>query len=155
MTFHVTRAAVRLRRQRSEAGGLQVFIGTNPFNANDPPYHSHCTLTLAAPTADTRLLIGQALRGVAAIYRPGFRYKKAGVMLLSLSSADRRQAALFEPGDGARSRRLMETLDAVNARLGRGTVRFGTEGFQHGWAMRQTYQSPAYTTRWAEVPWME
>lgn len=152
VAFHMTRAAVRLRRQRSEAGGLQVFVGANPFNPTDPPYYSHCTVEFTAPTADTRVLIGQALRGLAAIYRSGPRYKKAGVMLLSLSPADRRQAALFEPGDGARSRRLMETLDAVNARLGRGTLRFGTEGFQHGWAMRQAHKSPAYTTRWDELP---
>lgn len=65
---------------------------------------------------------------------------------------DRPQGALFDPGDGERSRRLMETLDAVNARLGRGTLRFGTEGFQQGWTMRQAHRSPAYTTRWEELP---
>lgn len=46
----------------------------------------------------------------------------------------------------------MQTVDAVNARLGRGALRFGTEGFRHGWAMRQAHKSPAYTTRWAELP---
>lgn len=152
VAFHVTRAAVRLRRQRSEAGGLQVFVGTNPFNPSDPPYHGHCTVELICPTADTRVLIGQALRGLEAIYRPGYGYKKAGVMLLSLSPADRRQGALFDPPDTERSRQLMATVDAINARLGRGTVRFGTEGFRHGWAMRQAHRSPAYTTRWSELP---
>ena len=118
----------------------------------DPQHHGACTVELPAPTADTRALIGRALRGLAAIYREGHRYRKAGVMLLSLSPADRRQGALFDPGDGARSRRLMATLDAVNARMGRGTLRFGTEGFRQPWAMRQAHRSPAYTTRWEGVP---
>ena len=152
VAFHMTRAAVRLRRQRSEAGGIQVSIGTNPFNPDDPPYHTHCTIELTAPTADTRILIGQALRGLEAIYRPGFRYKKAGVMLLSLSPADRRQGTLFEAPDSARSHQLMAAVDAINGRMGRGTVRFGVEGFRHGWAMRQGRRSPAYTTRWDELP---
>ncbi|MBK8168546.1 MAG: Y-family DNA polymerase [bacterium] len=152
VAFHVTRAAVRLRRQRSEAGGLQVSIGTNPFAPDDPPYHGHCTVELVSPTADTRVLIGQALRGLEAIYRGGYRYHKAGVMLLSLTSADRRQGALFQPGDPARSQRLMTAIDRINHRMGRGTVRFGTEGFGHGWAMRQARKSPAYTTRWSELP---
>ena len=152
VAFHVTRAAVRLRRQGSEAGGLQVFIATNPFAPGDPQHHGACTVELPAPTADTRALIGQAMRGLSAIYREGHRYKKAGIMLLSLTPADRRQGTLFDVADSARSQRLMATLDAVNARLGRGTLRFGTEGFRQPWAMRQAHRSPAYTTRWEEVP---
>lgn len=92
------------------------------------------------------------MRGLTAIYRAGFRYKKAGVMLLSLSPADRRQGALFDVADGARSQRLMATVDQINARMGRGTLRFGTEGFRQPWAMRQAHRSPAYTTRWEELP---
>ncbi len=152
VAFHVARAAVRLRRQGSEAGGLQVFVGTNPFVPSDPHYHGACTVELPAPTADTRTLIGQAMRGLAAIYRAGHRYKKAGVMLLSLSPAGRRQGALFDVADSARSQQLMATVDQINARMGRGTLRFGTEGFRQPWAMRQAHRSPAYTTRWEEVP---
>ena len=152
VAFHATRAAVRLRRQGSEARGLQVFISTNPFVPGDPQHHGACTVELPAPTADTRALIGQAMRGLSAIYREGHRYKKAGIMLLSLTPADRRQGTLFDPGDGERSRALMAALDRINARMGRGTLRFGTEGFDRPWAMRQAHRSPAYTTRWAEVP---
>ena len=152
VAFHVTRAAVKLRRQGSEARGLQVFLSTNPFVPDDPQYHNTGTLELPAPTADTGLLIGQAMRGLATIYREGYRYKKTGIMLWSLSPAHRRQGALFGAGDGERSQRLMETLDAVNARMGRGTLHFGTEGFQRPWAMRQERRSPAYTTRWSDVP---
>ena len=150
--MHVTRAAVKLRRQGSEAQGLQVFISTNPFVPDDPQYHNTGTLELPAPTADTGLLIGQAMHGLSAIYRAGYRYKKAGIALWSLSPAHRRQGALFGAGDGERSQRLMQTLDAVNARMGRGTLRFGTEGFRQPWTMRQERRSPAYTTRWSDVP---
>lgn len=74
-------------------------------------------------------------------------------MLLALSPADRRQGALFDVVDSARSQRLMATVDRINARLGRGMLRFGTEGFRQPWAMRQAHRSPACTTRWEEVPW--
>lgn len=60
--------------------------------------------------------------------------------------------ALFRPGDPARSQQLMTAIDHINARMGRGTVRFATEGFGHGWAMRQAFRSPAYTTRWGDLP---
>lgn len=99
VAFHVTRAAVKLRRQSSEARGLQVFISTNPFVSDDPQYHHTGTLELPAPTADTGLLIGQAMRGLTTIYREGYRYKKTGIMLWSLSPAQRRQGALFGAGD--------------------------------------------------------
>ncbi|MBK9952771.1 MAG: DUF4113 domain-containing protein [Candidatus Competibacteraceae bacterium] len=46
----------------------------------------------------------------------------------------------------------MTAIDHINARMGRGTVRFATEGFGHGWAMRQAFRSPAYTTRWGDLP---
>ena len=96
--------------------------------------------------------IGRAVRELAAIDRAGYRYQKAGVMPLALSAAVHRQGGLFDPGDGERSRALMAALDAVNARMGRGTLRFGTEGFRPPWAMRQAHRSPAYTTRWEELP---
>lgn len=152
VAFHVTRAAVKLRRQGSEARDLQVFVATDPFVPSDPQDHGACTVELPAPTADTGALIGHAVRGLVAIYRAGHRYKKAGIMLLALSPADRRQGGLFDPGDGERSRTLMAALDVVNARMGWGTLRFGTEGFRQPWVMRQGNRSPAYTTRWGEVP---
>jgi len=104
-------------------------------------------------TDDTLVLTSAALRGLAAIFRPGFRYKKAGVMLTLLSDKGARQATLFDdPVARARSEKLMEAMDAINREFGRGTLRSGASGVAQRWAMRAGNRSPRYTTRWDELP---
>jgi DNA polymerase V len=149
---HVARAAVKLRRQGSVTQALVVFIQTNRFKKEELPYHQTVTLRLPAPTADTGNLIGYAVTGVKALYRAGLRYKKAGVMLLNLASAQQCQLDLLHPGDNEQSRRRMQVVDQVNAKMGNGTLRFAREGWQQSWQMRQANRSPAYTTRWEDLP---
>ena len=102
-------------------------------------------------TADTGKLIAAATAALGIIFKPGYRYKKAGVTFLDLVPADRVQGGLFDrPDDAARSRR-MRAVDALNARYGRGTVAFGTAGERHGWKLRREFISPRYTTVWDEL----
>lgn len=101
---YVSRAAEKLRNQDSLAGALMVFIRTNPFNLREPQYHRSLTIPLPEATADTRILINWALRGLRRIYRPGFAYQKAGVMLSELRPRTMAQASLFsDPEDGVAS----------------------------------------------------
>jgi DNA polymerase V len=86
------------------------------------------------------------------LYQPGRRYRGAGVMLLELGSAARAQGDWLAPDAADRAAARLAVLDQVNARWGRGTLRLAREGFQQPWAMRQDHRSPAYTTRWAELP---
>ena len=87
------------------------------------------------------------------IFKEGLRYKRAGVLLTGLSPQEQVQLNLFNRAhyDG-RQKALMATLDRINERFGRGTVRLGAEGLQQAWAMKQDRRSPRYTTRWDEVP---
>jgi hypothetical protein len=87
-------------------------------------------------TADTGRLIGAALRALAAIYRPGFRYKKAGVVFLELIPAGQAQAGLFDAPDNAASKARMRADDALNRRYGRHTVTFAASGRRRGWKLR-------------------
>ena len=152
---YTARAAEKLRRQQSQASALQVFLQTNPHKEGEPQYHPGIVVPLVEPTDDTRWLASQALRGLEKIYKPGYRYQKAGVMLMGLADAKTAQADLFSrPSERAavQSKRLMQTLDQINAKLGRGTLRLAAEGIHQPWRHRANYPSPRYTTQWAELP---
>ena len=107
---------------------------------------------LPFPTNDSRQIVAIALEGVAAIYQPGNRYVKAGVGLLDVCDRQFNQFDLFHSGQSVHSEKLMQLLDKTNARHGRNTLFLGAEGVVQKWAMRQQYKSPAYTTRWGDLP---
>jgi DNA polymerase V len=145
--------AEKLRAQKSLAAAVHVFIYTDRFREDLPQYSGNQTLPLAHPSDDTRALTAAALKGLEAIYRSGYGYKKAGVMLGLITPKESIQGALF--GDGAhdgRSSRLMRAMDEINHAFGRGTLKLGVAGTQHRWAGRSGSLSPRYTTRWDELP---
>ena len=95
------------------------------------------------------------MRGLEKIHKPGYRYQKAGVMLMGLADANTAQFDLFAASAAQtsdRSKHLMETLDQINAKMGRGTLKLAAEGFIQPWRHRANYPSPRYTTQWAELP---
>lgn len=147
---YVGRAAEKLRRQGSRAGAVQVYVRTNPFKADHPQYQRGLTVPLAEPSDDTRLLARAALLGLKRIYKPGYAYQKAGVMLMDLTDASHMQAALFDVDRGNPA--VMRVMDRINAYWGRGTLRLAAEGVDPAWRMRRGMMSPCYTTRWSELP---
>ena len=146
---YTSRAAYKARRQGLAVAAIGVFVETNRFKPELPQYNATRSMRLSVATADTGRLIKAALRLLAMIYRPGFTYKKAGVMFLDLVPAGQVQAALFERPDDARSQARMAALDAINARYGRGTLGYGFTGEKQGWKLRTDHISPRYTTDWA------
>ena len=153
VTTYLATAAEKLRRQHSVAGAVYVFVMTNRFKENEPQYNAGMTVPLAEPTDDTRVLTHAALKGLAAIFRPGYRYKKAGVLLTVLSDKNSRQSTLFDDQAAReKSTRLMAAIDAINRAYGRDTVHLAVSGTQQRWAMRAGNRSPNYTTRWDELP---
>ncbi|WP_444679506.1 DUF4113 domain-containing protein [Halomonas sp. E19] len=86
------------------------------------------------------------------MYREGPAYAKGGVMLSQFVPARHRTDDLFAPGRRPGSEQLMSVMDRINARMGRGTVRIAQEEVASGWEMRRQFLSPAYTTRWDELP---
>lgn len=155
ISHFASRAAEKLRSQGDNAQALQVFVRTSPFNGGEPFYQNATTLLLPIPTQDTSLLIHHALLGLRQIYRRGYRYQKAGIMLLDLVPALRAQATLFaaaEEREAARSQALMHTLDEINRRMGSGALRYAAEGTRQRWRGAAAKCSPAYTTRWEDLP---
>jgi DNA polymerase V len=147
---YLARAAEKLRYQGSLASALQVFVRTNPFNPDHPQYQRGLTVPLPQATSDSVALTRAALWALKRLYKPGYAYQKAGVMLLDLSDAATPQGCLFT---GHRDNTtLMQVMDRVNRQWGRGTLKLAAEGVQQGWRMRRQRMSPAYTTSWNELP---
>jgi DNA polymerase V len=154
VTELASRAAQKLRKQHSVAAQVLCFIRTSPFRAA-PQYSRSITVPLRRPSADTALIVGAALAGLRAIYRPGFKMTKAGLMLLDLQSdaVEQHELALEDDGVVGRSH-LMEALDGLNLRYGRGTVTMATAGVagdRRVWSMKQERRTPAYTTDWKDL----
>lgn len=146
-----SRAAEKLRQQDSLAGMLQVFARTGMFNPNEAHYSRSIAIALPRPTADSRVLVSAAHGALEQLYRPGYAYAKAGVMLMQLAPARGQQDDLFAPPARRGSEQLMRTLDRINARQGRDTVFLASNGVNPGWAMKQEMRSPAYTTQWSAL----
>ncbi len=147
--------AGKLRKQNSLAGQLLVFIHTSPFRPG-PKYSRSITVPLRRPTADTNLLVAAAVAGLKVIYKPGYDYIKAGVMLLDLQADTFYQGELsLEPDEVHDRSKLMDTLDKLNDRYGRGTLKVASEGLagdKRVWSMRQQLRTPHYTTNWDHMP---
>ena len=153
VSTYVARAAEKLRRQASVAAVVHVFVHTNRFKDDEPQYNASRLVPLPEPSDDTLVLTHYALLGLKAIFRPGYRYKKAGIMLTLLSDKAARQGSLFDdPEARVRSARRMAVLDAINRQFGRDTLRSGASGTAQRWGTRSENRSPRYTTRWDELP---
>lgn len=149
--FYVARAAEKLRRQKSTAGVLSVYIMTNIFT-DDPQYCNQAVVLLPVATDSTAELTAHALACVERLYRPGFRYKKSGIMLTEIVSASQRQGHLFDPvADRARSSALERTVDRINRLMGSGTLSLAASGVSRKWMVKADHLSPRYTTRWTEL----
>jgi DNA polymerase V len=137
------------------AGSIQVYVRTNPFKPDEPQYNNGVTVKLLHPTNNTFRLAEAALYGLKKIYKLGYAYKKAGIMLTDLCPEHQVPVDLFSGFDlpeTQKAKTLMATLDEINAKMGRGTVRSAGEGLRKAWAMRSDNKSQAFTTDWAQLP---
>lgn len=157
VTAFTSRAAEKLRRQSSYASRVLVFIRTSPFR-DDKQFSQSVVVPLRRPNSDSVVLVDAALTGLRSIYRPGYKLAKAGVILLELQAASLEQFELAlepdESNEAPERSRLMDTLDKLNRRYGRGTVLLGSSGTlerSRNWVMKQERRTPRYTTRIGEV----
>jgi DNA polymerase V len=152
LSSYVARAARKLRAQRSRARAIQVSIRTSAFERGAPHYANAAGVRLPHPSADTGVLIGAAHALLKHLWREGYQYTKAGVLLYELSGEEHSPLDLFAgEGDCPRRAKLMDIADAINRR-GLGRVFHASEGTRQGWTMRRSRLSPAYTTRWSDLP---
>jgi DNA polymerase V len=151
MSTFVANSCAKLRAQGSHASLIQVSLYTNRFRKNLPQYNPSFTLPLPQPTNDSLVVNRWADYLVGRLFKPEYEYKKAGIMLGEITPVGQYQADWLEPMQ-ATDTRLMDALDGLNQRFGRGTVKVSTQGAHKEWQMRQDRKSPNYTTDWESVP---
>ncbi|SMF13906.1 Y-family DNA polymerase [Pseudogulbenkiania subflava] len=150
IAHHTARAAEKLREQQSTARLIGVSISTSTFSEHDQ-YHPYTVVPLVHPTDDTIELTHSALAGLRCIYKHGYLYHRAGVILMEIGPREVQQTDMFAPLPSPRRHRLMAALDAINQEYGRSTIHLGAEGLSNRWEMRQDLKSPCWTTRWDQL----
>lgn len=156
VSTHMTEVARQLRCEKAEAKKAGVFFLTSPFKENEPWHAAEPVTELTLPTSDTMRLVEVACRLVEAHWRPGFRYCKAGAFVTDLipEGSCSVTGSLFDLPDEERDaarRRLMECLDDLTRRFGKGAWKIGSSGLADGWQMKRDRLTPAYLTRWADI----
>lgn len=149
---YASRAAEKLRGEHQYCRFISAFVKTSPFALNEPYYGNSASVKLLTPTQDSRDIIAAATRCLDAIWRDGHRYQKAGVMLGDFFSQGVAQLNLFDDNAPRKnSEALMEVLDHLNAKNGKGALYFAGQGIQAGWQMKREMLSPRYTTRYSDL----
>jgi DNA polymerase V len=146
---YASRAGEKLRQQHLAAAAETVFVTTSRFIKNR--YFNSQTIEFAVATSDTRQLINAASTCIDRLFREGYRFKKCGIILSGLVSQDRVQQSLFDTADREKSKRLMQAVDTVNARVST-PLRWAAEGLNQPWQVKFKRRSSCYTTRWDELP---
>ena len=157
---HTVRAGEKLRKERQQAKVLTVFIRTSPFSTDRPQYSNAASSELVNATDNTRDLIALAVKLLRQIWRDDYHYAKCGGMLSDFYAAGIYQPDIFDVlnthtagnrNDATRSNKLMTLMDQVN-RKNKGGLFFAGQGIKKKWAIKREHLSPAYTTRWGELP---
>ena len=148
---HAVRCAEKLRRQRSVASYLTIFIHTDPFSQNEKYIYNSLTITLPMPSNTNHELARAALEGLKKIYCPELLYKKTGIIVSGISSDSFVQGNLFEGGSNEKYKSISKIADELNSRYGRDKLKLAVQGNNKDWKLKQEKLSPRYTTRWDEL----
>ena len=151
LATYIARVGEKLRMGQLLATRISVSLETNHFQPDQPQYQAARETALLSPTNQTADLIKTGLELLRKIYRPGYHYKKTGVMVTELVGECSVQRSLFEDSGDKQRVALQAAVDVLNQRLGKNAVRFGAMGVQEEWQMLQDRKSQCYTTRWDEL----
>ncbi len=148
---YVTIAATKLREQECLASYIQVFIRTN-HHKDQPNYSNMAGKELPNPTDYTPELIKYAHQNLQKIFKKGFPYKKAGILLTGITPKTNKQFDLFtDKKEEKRQETIMKTVDELNHLWGDNTLKFAASGLEQGWKAKQSSRSPHYTTEWKDL----
>lgn len=150
---HANRCAEKLRSQQSAAQIVHVFLITNRHRKDLPQYNPSLSYLLPVASSNTPELVAHAVRLLKEIYKPGYHYMKAGVILSAIQPNNPLQADLFDTVDRAPRDRVSAAMDLLNRRFGQDVVRTAVQGYERQvWGLRCQHRSPDYTTRAEDMP---
>jgi DNA polymerase V len=144
---YTQRAAEKLRAQNSLCKKIRVSIRTGMFNSEEAKYANGALVELPYPTNDVRLMTKAATEAVNRLFRPGFKYSKAEVLLMDLRQPGEFTDDLFVQSQPVMADKVMSVLDEINGRWGKGVLRVASVPVAPGWAMRRELMSQSYTTK--------
>lgn len=152
VSFHATNASARLRKHGLFANAVYVFIQNSPFDKASF-FGASLVVALPSPTDNSMQINRTALWILKKLYKEDIYYQKAGVMLMELVPSQGQQTDLFGfTLEDERSNRLMDTLDRINQKYSKGTIKLASEGIHKAWVMKRELKSPNYTGNWRELP---
>lgn len=144
---YMMRASEKLRAQKSLCKKVRVSIRTGMFNPEEAKYANGVLIDLPYPTDDVRLLTKAAVDALDRVFRSGFNYSKAEVLLMNLCQPGEYTDDLFAISQPADATKLMTVLDEINGRWGRGTLRSASVPVNPSWGMRRDMMSRSFTTK--------
>ena len=151
ITMYATRCAEKLRRQNSCATIGVVYVKTNIFRSDLPYYFNSRIINFSVPTSDTGEIISCILKELRKIYKVGFKYKKAGVILSGIVPNNCVQQDLFDTINRNKKNKIMISIDKINNKMGRDTIRYASQNFAKKYILKQQRLSKSYTTRWGQL----
>ena len=150
ITTFVSRASFKARSQNTISGMIIIFVTTNPFDKRVRGYRANIAIPLEPPTNHTTIIIKAALRGLNKIYKENISYTKCGVILSDLTETEKLQENLtFLRNKEAGM--LVGTMDSINNKFDKYSLRLGTQPLKPTWGMRQLNKSQSYTTSWDDL----
>jgi DNA polymerase V len=142
--------AAKLRKQQSCCTAIMVFIRTNYFDKDSPQYQQNTIIRLPFATNSSIEIAQYATQGLKQIFQKGYRYKKAGVIIMDFCPENQVQHTIFE-NSNPKHKTLMEVMDKVNTSLGQQKIKLAIQDQNRVWKMKQENLSPRYTTRLDEI----
>ncbi len=152
ITTHCLNAAEKIRNDNQITRSITVYIRTSPFNKNKKYYSNSITIDLPVATSNSLELVKTAINGLKKIYKYGYFYQKAGIVLSKLTESSDNELNLLAPIMENKSQTLMKAIDFTNAKYGRNAVSIAQAGINNSWKMRREHSSKIDTSSFDSLP---
>ena len=149
--YFLTRACEKMRKHNLAANAATIFIGTDRFRPVPEPYSQSATYSSTYPTDSNQEIQEWSIKTLERIFKPGFEYRKAGIILSGLVPSETLTKRMFDDKTFEKQHNLMRAVDELNGKFGKDTVRFGSVKTTGRWKTKQTRKSQNYTTNWNEL----
>ena len=152
ITTHCLNAAEKIRTDKQTTRAITVFIRTSPFDKNIKYYSNSVTIDLPVATSNSLELVKESINGLKKIYKYGYFYQKAGIILSKLNENSEKEFNLLAPIMEKKSNTLMQAIDFTNAKYGRNAISVAQAGVKKSWKMRKEHSSNIDTASFAYLP---
>ena len=152
ITTHCLNAAEKIRNDEQTTKSITVYIRTSPFDKNRKYYSNSTTIDLPVSTNNSLELVKTAINGLTKIYKYGYFYQKAGIILSKLREASENEFNLLAPIMEKKSKTLMQAIDLTNAKYGRNAISIAQAGINNDWKMRREHSSKIDTASFDFLP---